>query len=90
VLVNPGRELYRAWGLGEGSAWYVMNPTAIWHTWQLGTKEGIWYVSKQSPFQPLPFYTQSHSQVPFRDHPAPVALRPSIDGIMNPRLTTLA
>ncbi|KAK4039708.1 hypothetical protein C8A01DRAFT_46890 [Parachaetomium inaequale] len=42
VLVDPQRELYHAWGLGLSSTWYAVNPLALWHTWKLGTEEGIW------------------------------------------------
>ncbi|KAH6849817.1 hypothetical protein B0I37DRAFT_307589 [Chaetomium sp. MPI-CAGE-AT-0009] len=42
VLADPQRTLYHAWGLGLGSTWYAVNPLALWHTWKLGTEEGIW------------------------------------------------
>jgi len=48
VVVDPHRELYHAWGLGLGSTWYAMNPLALWHTWKLGTDEGIWNRNAQS------------------------------------------
>lgn len=44
VLVDPQRELYHAWGLGLSTTWYAVNPLTLWHTWKLGTEEGIWYV----------------------------------------------
>ncbi|KAK3295848.1 uncharacterized protein B0H64DRAFT_321598 [Chaetomium fimeti] len=48
VLVDPQRALYHAWGLGLSSTWYAVNPLAMWHTWKLGTEEGIWNRSAQS------------------------------------------
>lgn len=44
VLVDPHRALYHSWGLGLSSTWYAVNPLALWHTWKLGTEEGIWCV----------------------------------------------
>lgn len=42
VLFDPQRTLFHAWGLGLSSAWYAVNPMTLWHTWKLGTDEGIW------------------------------------------------
>lgn len=43
VLVDDGRALYAQWGLGEaGSAWYNMNPWALYSAYRLGRDEGIW------------------------------------------------
>ncbi|KAK3302243.1 uncharacterized protein B0T15DRAFT_403256 [Chaetomium strumarium] len=48
VIVDTSRQLYHAWGLGTGSYWYALNPLAMWHTWKLGTEEGIWNRNAES------------------------------------------
>ena len=42
VVVDEGRELYAAWGLGTSSTWHVYNPLAVYNTVALGRREGIW------------------------------------------------
>lgn len=43
VLVDESRALYRQWGLGEAhSAWYNVNPRALYSAYRLGKDEGIW------------------------------------------------
>ncbi|KAK5664308.1 hypothetical protein OQA88_526 [Cercophora sp. LCS_1] len=42
MVFDTERELYRQWGLGEGSTWYTMNPWTMWSMYRLGKDEGIW------------------------------------------------
>jgi hypothetical protein len=42
VLVDEGRELYGAWGLGLTSTWHALNPWALYSAYRLGRDEGIW------------------------------------------------
>lgn len=44
MVVDPERELYAAWGLGEASALAAVSPWTIWRAYKLGTEEGIWCV----------------------------------------------
>ncbi|KAK4234801.1 hypothetical protein C8A03DRAFT_18360 [Achaetomium macrosporum] len=48
VIVDASRQLYHAWGLGTSTYWYALNPLAMWHTWKLGTEEGIWNRNAES------------------------------------------
>lgn len=35
VVVDPSRALYALWGLGTGSAWYVLNPATQVASWKV-------------------------------------------------------
>ena len=42
VIVDEGRDMYAAWGLGLSSIWHALNPFALYSVYRLGTAEGIW------------------------------------------------
>ena len=42
VVVDEARNAYAAWGLGTSSTWHAYNPWAVYNTFALGKKEGIW------------------------------------------------
>ena len=42
MVVDEGRDLYAAWGLGISSTWHVFSPRAVYATYALGRDEGIW------------------------------------------------
>jgi hypothetical protein len=42
VIVDEGRDLYAAWGLGLSSAWHALGPSVLWSAYSLGRSDGIW------------------------------------------------
>ena len=60
ILIDEPRSLYAAWGLGESSTWYAVNPWTVWHAYKLGTGEGIWFVFFFS-FSSSPYSSPSYS-----------------------------
>lgn len=48
VVVDEGREIYAAWGLGVSSIWHILNPVSIFSAIQLASSEGIWNRATES------------------------------------------
>lgn len=42
MVVDLGRKVYAAWGLGTLGFWDVLNPAGPWSVYKLGKEEGIW------------------------------------------------
>ncbi|PNY24245.1 Uncharacterized protein TCAP_05818 [Tolypocladium capitatum] len=42
IIVDEGRDIYAAWGLGLSSTWNMINPFALYSAYRLGADEGIW------------------------------------------------
>lgn len=48
VIVDEGRDLYAAWGLGLSSTWHALNPAVLYSAVALGRGEGIWNRATES------------------------------------------
>lgn len=48
VVVDEGRDLYAAWGLGLSSYWHALSPVGLYNAVQLGKTEGIWNRTTES------------------------------------------
>lgn len=48
VVIDEGRDLYAAWGLGLSSYWHALSPWAMYSAIRLGKDEGIWNRTTES------------------------------------------
>ncbi len=42
VVVDEGRDIYAAWGLGTSNAWHMLHPVSLLAGFQLARNDGIW------------------------------------------------
>lgn len=48
MVIDTERDLYAQWGLGMSTTWGVLNPLALYRTFQLGKQESIWNRATES------------------------------------------